>query len=168
MDLFLDRETRRHDDLDVALLRRDQLALFHHVRAWDLRYARPTHTLEHWDGRHLEPPIHGIWARRSKSPNAPWTCEFLLNEERDGDWIYRRNEVVRRPLEEISNEKNGVPYLRPEIILVYKSTDGSPKAETDFGAVQPHLSAEAIDWLRTALEQCNNQHPWIQKLTHPR
>jgi aminoglycoside-2''-adenylyltransferase len=35
LDLFLDRETRRHD-LDVAVLRRDQLALHGHLCGWDL------------------------------------------------------------------------------------------------------------------------------------
>jgi hypothetical protein len=32
-DLFLNRETRRHDDLDVAVLRGDQPALFRYLRA---------------------------------------------------------------------------------------------------------------------------------------
>jgi hypothetical protein len=46
LDLFLDRETRRHDDLDVALLRRDQGAPHDHLRGWDLRYATAEHALE--------------------------------------------------------------------------------------------------------------------------
>ena len=94
LDLFLDRETRRHDDLDVALLRRDQLAPHDHLSGWDLRYATPEHALERWDGRRLDPPIHGIWARRSDDAAAPWTCEFLLNEERDGHWVYPRDDTV--------------------------------------------------------------------------
>jgi hypothetical protein len=55
LDLFLDRETRRHDDLDVALLRKDQVALFDYLRAWDLHYATPAHALEPWDGRPPRP-----------------------------------------------------------------------------------------------------------------
>jgi hypothetical protein len=101
LDLFLGRETRTHEDLDIALLRRDQLALHRHLRGWDLRYATPEHTLQPWDASYLELPIHGIWARRSARATAPWTCEFLLNEERDGHWIYRRNETVTRPIKEI-------------------------------------------------------------------
>jgi Aminoglycoside-2''-adenylyltransferase len=164
LDLFLNRETRRHDDLDVALLRHDQLALYRHLRAWDLRYATPRHTLEPWDGRHLEPPIHGIWARRSAQPTALWICEFLLNEERNADWVFRTNDVVRRPLENVGDERNGVPFLRPEIVLLYKSNELSPKNDTDFAAVRPHLSQEASHWLRAALERCNDQHPWIEEL----
>jgi hypothetical protein len=164
LDLFLDRETRRHDDLDVALLRQDQLALYHHLRAWDLRYATTTHTLEPWDGRLLDLPIHGIWARRSLEASAPWTCEFLLNEERDGEWIFRRNEAIRRPLEEIGDERDGVPFLRPEVVLLYKSSERSPKNDTDFAAALPRLSREARLWLREALEIQDARHPWVEAL----
>lgn len=76
LDLFLDRETRRHDDLDIAVLRPDQVALFDHLRGWDLHYATPAHALEPWDGRPLDPPIHGIWARRATRANAPGRASF--------------------------------------------------------------------------------------------
>jgi Aminoglycoside-2''-adenylyltransferase len=164
LDLFLDRETRRHDDLDVALLRKDQVALFDYLRAWDLHYATPAHALEPWDGRPLAPPIHGIWARRSTEANAPWTCEFLLNEERNGEWLFRRNEAVRRPLEEVGDERDGVPFLRPEIALLYKAAEPTPKNDTDFALVVPHLSREASFWLLAALERCDDRHPWIDRL----
>jgi Aminoglycoside-2''-adenylyltransferase len=161
LDLFLARNTRRHDDLDVALLREDQVALFRHLRGWKLFYATAEHTLEPWDGCRLELPIHGIWARRSTEPNASWTCEFLLDEVRNGEWIFRRNESIRRPLEEIGEERNGVPFLRPEIVLLYKASEQSPKNDTDFTAVRPHLSHEARLWLRAALDRANERHPWI-------
>lgn len=142
LDLFLDRETRRHDDLDVALLRHDQLALYHHLHTWDLHYATPEHTLEQWNGQRLDQPIHGIWARRSDKPAAAWTCEFLLNEAQNGEWVFRRNESVRRPLEEVGDERDGLPFLRPEIVLLYKSSEPSPKNDADFAAVAPDLSPE--------------------------
>jgi hypothetical protein len=164
LDLFLGRETRRHDDLDVAVLRRDQLRLFRHLRGWDVRYATPQHTLKAWDGEHLEPPIHGIWARRSNEANAPWTCEFLLNEHTDRDWIFRRNEGVTRSLDEVGGKRDGVPFLRPEIVLLYKASEPSPKNEADFAAVRPHLAQTAIHWLREALEVIDSRHPWVPLL----
>jgi hypothetical protein len=164
LDLFLRRETRRHDDLDVAVLRRDQPALFRHMRAWDLRYATPEHTLEPWDGQHLEPPIHGIWARRSNEATAPWTCEFLLNEHTDRDWIFPRNEAVTRSLDEVGAERDGVPFLCPEIALLYKASEQSPKNEADFAAVRPHLTQTASLWLRQSLGVIDPRHPWVPQL----
>jgi hypothetical protein len=115
-------------------------------------------------GCELELPVHGIWARRSDRATAPWTCEFLLNEERDGYWIYRRNETVTRPIQEIGGVRDGVPYLRPEIVLLYKSGDDSPKNATDFDVVLPNLDADARNWLAEALAACNRHHVWLEKL----
>ena len=167
LDLFLNRETRRHDDLDVAVLRRDQLALHRHLRGWDLHYATPEHRLERWHGTHLDPPIHGIWARRSAEAVAPWTCEFLLNEERGGHWVFRHNDAVTRPLDEIGAERDGVPFLRPEIVLLYKSSEPSPKNQADFAAVRDQLSPSGTAWLRRALEAWDSQHPWVPQLAQP-
>jgi hypothetical protein len=164
LDLFLGRNTRTHEDLDVALLRRDQLALPRHLRGWDLRYATPEHTLEPWDGSPLELPVHGIWARRAARATAPWSCEFLLNEQRDGYWVYRRDERIKRPLEEIGGVRDGVPYLRPEIVLLYKSTDDSPKNAADFDVTLPSLDADGCSWLAEALAVCNSRHRWLASL----
>ena len=164
LDLFLGRETRRHDDLDVAVLRRDQHVLCRHLGDWDLRYATPEHALEPWEGEHLEPPIDGIWARRSSGANAPWTCEFLLNEDSDGDWIFRREEGVTRSLDEVGAERKGVPFLRAEIVLLYKASERSPRNEADFAAVRPHLTQAAGQWLREALEVIDPRHPWVPQL----
>jgi hypothetical protein len=134
------------------------------LTGWDVRYATPEHTLEPWDGRHLEPPIHGIWARRFNEASAPWTCEFLLNEHTDENWIFRRNAGVTRSLDEIGAEGDGVPFLRPEIVLLYKASELSPKNEADFVAVRPHLTQTAIRWLREALEVIDPRHPWVARL----
>jgi hypothetical protein len=164
LDLFLGAETRRHDDLDVAVLRRDQLALYRYLREWDLRYATSEHALEPWSGGRLEPPIHGIWARRQAGATAPWTCEFLLNEARDREWIFRRNDAVTLPIDEIGAERDGIPFLRPEIILLFKAGEPSPKNETDFVNVRPQLSRAGTEWLRGALAACDPRHAWLRQL----
>ena len=164
VDMFLGRETRRHDDLDVAVLRDDQLALYQYLRDWELRYATPDHALNDWDGQRLDPPIHGIWARRSREATALWTCEFLLNEHRGESWIFRRNDAISRPLDEVGAESGGIPYLRPEIVLLYKSSESSPKNDSDFKLTRKQLDQDQVHWLRNALETCNAMHPWIPRL----
>jgi Aminoglycoside-2''-adenylyltransferase len=164
LDLFLDRETRSHDDLDVAILRCDQPDLYRYLEGWHLRYATPEHTLERWNGRRLAPPIHGIWARRSGNPLAPWTCEFLLNESACDEWVFREDNAVTRPLEEIGAKSDGIPFLRPEIVLLYKATERTPKNDVDFAAVRPRLAREDRLWLCEALETRETDHPWIPPL----
>src|SRR6266705_2946461 len=85
LDLFLGRETRRHADLDVALLRRDQHELHRTLEGWDLRYSAAGR-LRPWPaGLSLELPVHGIWARRPGGSH--WFCEFLLNEDDGERWL---------------------------------------------------------------------------------
>ena len=88
-----------------------------------------------------------------------------MNEEQNGEWVFRQNESVRRPLEEVGDERDGVPFFRPEIVLLYKSSEPSPKNDADFAAVAPHLSPDGSLWLRTALERCDEHHPWIGQLS---
>jgi hypothetical protein len=159
LDLFLGTETRDHGDVDVAILRRDQLALRDLLRTWDLRYATPERTLVPWDGQRLALPIHGVWARRSHEPSAPWTFEVLLNEH-DGDrWVYRRDARVSRRVADLGEERDGIPFLRPEVVLLYKSQHPD---DADFETVLPHLDEAARAWLRGAL---GPRHPWLERLT---
>jgi hypothetical protein len=57
-----------------------------------------------------------------------------------------------RSLAEVGAERGGVPFLRPEIVLLYKAGELSPKNEADFAAVRPQLTQTATQWLREALE----------------
>jgi hypothetical protein len=164
LDLFLDAETRPHGDVDVAVLRRDQLALHRLLGDWDLRYATPERKLEPWDGQPLTLPVHAVWARRSLHPNAPWTFEVLLNEHRGDRWVYRRDPAVSRELVDLGGDRRGIPYLRPEVVLLYKSKDPTVTDEADFGAAEPRLAGSARAWLRAALRTCAPHHPWLERL----
>jgi len=119
-----------------------------------------------WDGQQLDAPVHAVWARRSHEPVAAWTCEFWLDEARDGRWIYRLDERVTRPLDEIGMERGGVPFLAPEIALLYKSRERSPKSQADLAAVAPQLSESAAFWLHEALEIGDPNHPWLDRLSN--
>jgi aminoglycoside-2''-adenylyltransferase len=164
IDLFLGRETRRHDDLDVAVLRGDQLSLYQLLADWDLRFATSEHALVAWRGQHLDPPIHGIWARRSREATAPWTCEFLLNEHRGESWVFRRNDAITWPLDQLGAQREGIPYVRPEIVMLYKAGESSPKNNTDFKLVREQLTQDQVRWLRSVLVAYYPMHPWIAQL----
>jgi len=163
LDLFLGREIRKHEDLDIAILRRDQGALRNALVSWDLRYATSEHTLEPWDGRTPEPPVHAIWARRV--PGAPWLCEFLLNEEAAGTWLFRRDPRVTCPLAAMGRSTaTGVQLLAPEIVWLYKVDTTKAKDEIDFDATTPRLSESGRRWLADAIQLCHPGHRWVARL----
>ena len=162
IDLALGRVTRPHADVDVAVFRDDQAAL---------RAALPGWTFEAVDrGRfvpwpadvRLEPPVHEAYGR--PAPGAA-PLELLLDERDGADWVYRRDPAVRRPLARaLRSTPEGVPYLAPEIVLLYKSKAPRESDEQDFRAAGPLLDAEARAWLRAALARQAPAHPWADAL----
>jgi hypothetical protein len=163
IELFLGRRTRRHYDLDLAILRPDQLALRRHLAGWELCVASPDRRLEQWDGRALELPIERFWAR--PEPGAPWWFDGHLEEVRDDRWVYRRDERIWLPLSRFGcRTVDGLPYLAPEVALFYMLINPMPKAKTDFRAACPHLSPERRDWLRAALALVQPGHPVLPLL----
>jgi hypothetical protein len=78
--------------------------------------------------------------------------------------VFRRDSRVRLPLEAIGVTHPGIPYLRPEIVLLYKAGERSPKNEADFAGVYLQLSTAARRWLAEALTTTRPNDPWIKRL----
>jgi hypothetical protein len=164
LDLWMGRQTRAHQDVDVAILRDDQKHVHETFGGWELYYATTDHRLvpyrsDHW----LEVPLHGVWVRPAY--DAPWLCEFLLNEHEDQQWVYRRNPAVRRRLDEVGVKAlGGMPILVPEIVLLYKAHEPTEKDEADFRSALPLLTPSRKAWLLEALDETRPNHPWARRL----
>jgi hypothetical protein len=91
--------------------------------------------------------------------------EFLLNESFGETWVFRRDDRIVLPLAVIGMQtESGVPFLVPEVVLLYKAKSSTSKDVADFELVSPRLDAEQREWLRRALEVCHPDHPWIARL----
>jgi hypothetical protein len=96
IDLFLDRVTRDHEDVDVAIFRRDQRDLRTYLAVWTLEKVVEGRR-ELWrEGEWLNLPVHEIHARRASV--ASGEIEFLLNEAADDQWVFRRDPRIQRPI----------------------------------------------------------------------
>ena len=84
IDLFVGSSTRPHQDVDVAVLRPDQLTVQAHLDGWDLRVAHNNRLTPWAPGQLLAASQHGIWAR--PNPASPWRWELLVDDVSDGDW----------------------------------------------------------------------------------
>jgi len=166
IDLFLGRETRAHADVEVGVLRRDQCALYARLEDFEVHAARSgslTELTPDQRRRGLPPGDHGFWCR--PRGGEAWVLQLLLDEADGEDWVFRRDTGVRRPAREIvARSPQGVPFLVPEVQLLYKAKARRPKDEADFANVRPALSDERRDWLRAALARVHPGHDWIEGL----
>jgi hypothetical protein len=163
IDLFVGSSTRHHQDVDVAVLRPDQLTVQAHLNGWDLRGAHDGR-LTHWaPGQLLGPHEHGVWAR--PHPASAWRFELLVDEVIDGQWAYRRNPAVRLPLKQLGwTTATGLPYLRPEVVLLFKAKQPRAPDEQDAAAAIPRLSRSERAWLATAIAKDTPDHHWLRLL----
>jgi hypothetical protein len=168
LDLFLGRTTRPHEDIDVQIVRRDQLTVQEHLSQWDLFRTKaplPPH-LETWArGDFLEAPVNSVWARRPGED--AWAFMIMLMEAQGDEWVYRRLPSIRGKIADLGRTTDdGVPYLAPEIQLLYKGRrEVRPHDTLDLERVLPKLPQEKALWLLECLRmQYPRGHPWIPLL----
>ena len=161
LDLFLGRTTRAHTDVDVAVLRRDQLRLRDHLSGWQFRNAVEGDVRRLADSEVLELPVHEIYA----SGPAGERVEFLLNEAEEQTWLFRRDSRVKLPLSEaFLRTETGTPILSPAIVLLFKAKSPRPVDEQDFDVAVGGLDARQVAWLSDALRTVHPDHAWIRRL----
>lgn len=164
IDLFLDRQTRDHEDVEIAVLRGDQMAVRDHLRGW--RFERVSHGpggRRAWAaGERIEAPDHEV---RAESADGSLRLEILLNEGEGPTWRYRRNPTITRSLALLGmRSADGVPFFAPEVVLLFKAKEPRPRDLHDFRVARGALDEERRGWLRAALAAAHPGHPWIAQL----
>jgi hypothetical protein len=161
LDLFLEKQTRDHADLDLGIFRQDQLALQNFLAGWTLSKVVKGESIAWENGEVLSLPVHEIHAKSSCGE----TIEVLLAEGDGTHWIYRRDPNITLPISSaIVTVADGVQVLAPEIVLLFKSKHLRTQDELDFENVRPYLAREQAQWLLDAIERTNALHPWSTKL----
>lgn len=160
IDLFLGNETRKHGDIEIALLRKDQESIKSYLRSWNLQKVVKGE-FHQWKDEYLELPIHEIHGVSETGSR----IEILLNESNNSEWIFRREPSIRRHLKHIKRVSDlDIPYLSPEIVLLYKAINPKEKDEEDFIRAKDLLNEESRSWLIRGLEVHIPGHYWIGEL----
>jgi hypothetical protein len=153
---------RRHEDIDVVIFRRDLPLLLDLVRGrydvWSAGAGMLRPINEEWPDPH--PEAGQVWLR--EHAQAPWVLDCLINEDRDGLWVSRREDAVA-PLEEITwVREDGIRFQVPEVVLHHKALQDQPKDRADRDAAWPLMSEDQRAWLREGvLRVYGAEHPWL-------
>lgn len=165
IDLFLGGQRREHEDLEIAVPGdrfgevAEALAGFELFVVGD-GLARPFA----YAGEALE-TFWQTWVREPET--GLWRLD-VFRDQSDGDtWICRRDERIRLPYSElIERTADGIPYARPETVLLFKAKHARPKDDADLAAVLPLFEPERRRWLAKALELVHPGHRWLDALDH--
>ena len=138
-----------HDDVDVSILASDVPALREHVgdrwHLWnlaggDMRPLTPQHP-------NVFNPASQLWVR--EHGDAPWVLDLPLTPDRDGLWTNKFVPDQVGAIDEVTwVADDGIRYLNPEIVLLFKARKRRAKDEWDFARAWPMLAEGKQNWLR--------------------
>jgi aminoglycoside phosphotransferase (APT) family kinase protein len=127
------------------------------LAGWDIHLATAG-DLTPWSGGPLDVDRshNNLWCR--STPNAPWSLDITIGDGDDGHWIYRRDTTIRVAWPDaVLVSSDGIPYLAPELQLLFKSTNIRPKDDIDASVTMPLLEPRRRSWLASHLPAA---HSW--------
>lgn len=88
----------------------------------------------------------------------------VLRDEQQLVHGFRRDPRITLELDRVGLVRDGIPYLAPEIPLLYKSKEPRERDEADLAAVLGELPEARRVWLAGALRLHDPAHPWLLRL----
>lgn len=163
LDLWHGRQTREHDDLEFTVLRDDFAAFRGALEGVDFHTAG--------DGivkplaLHENPPpeISQIWCLDSVA--RCWRVDMMLEQGSPDLWVYKREASITRPRRAmVDATPDGLPYLKPAAVLLFKAKHQRGKDEVDFRNALPKLAGADRAWLKSCLARLHPEHDWLRCL----
>jgi hypothetical protein len=104
-----------------------------------------------------------IWLRQHAL--SAWEFDVVVNPDRDGRWVFRRDPSLDFALDEITwVAADGIRYLNVEVALAYKAKLARPKDEADLASALPALNGEQRRWLADMIDHLHPGHPWCERI----
>ncbi len=187
LDLFLGYETRKHGDVDILAFWEDREKIISYMQSmgfqvYEMLGGGKVHCIT--DIRMQEKLRKNIFCCTedcelvrlydTEEQDVYWLdfqhtglikldyIEFLFNEKTEDEFVYVRDNRIRREMVKTILEKDGVPYLAPELCLLYKSTDIEREGyQQDFDLTVERLNKEQRVWFDKAMEMLYPEgHRW--------
>ncbi|MGV0741939.1 nucleotidyltransferase domain-containing protein [Mycolicibacterium sp. XJ870] len=161
LDLFVGEITREHGDIEIAVPAvcfDDDVVAALPDHEWDVVgdgrvWPYPEQLAKHFQ-TWLREPATGIYrldAFRESHVNDRWVCR------RDRSITLPYGELIRR-------NGDGIPYVIPEVALLFKAKHLRAKDEADFTRVLPELDSARRSRLRAWLSRVHPGHRWVAAL----
>jgi hypothetical protein len=152
------------DTRPAITILRDDLSIFRQALKGMEFYTAGNGLVEHLPVNE-EPPaaISQIWCRDVEE--RCWRVDMMIEPGTPDSWVYKRDPAVVRPRAEmVGTTADGLPYLNPAAILLFKAKHRRAKDEIDFENALPKLTDSDRAWLKTCLEAIHPGHEWSKRL----
>jgi hypothetical protein len=164
IDLHLGRQTREHSDLEIAIPRGQFPLIRRCLAGFDL-YQVFSGKARRLDDADLDPDPehHQVWVCEPAVP--AWRMDTFLEPGDTETWVSHRDARIRVPMSRaVRRTEDGIPYLRPEIVLFTKAKHARDKDEADLALTLPTLDGPARAWLAESLALVHPGHAWLARL----
>lgn len=178
IDLFIGKETRKHGDIDIFAYWQERDAIIEYMQFLGFQ----VYEMMGGGKAHHITDVHDQlkWKRNifCFTQDCEMVClsatnesgiyfvdfkhigqtklnfiEFLFNDKDDTNLLYARNHDVKLALSDAFLIRDGMPYLAPEMCLLYKSTDTEREGyQSDFDNAMSSMNQRQKRWLQDALE----------------
>ncbi|WP_329492883.1 nucleotidyltransferase domain-containing protein [Kitasatospora herbaricolor] len=162
LDVFRGGRSREHGDLEICVPAERFPEVAACLPGYDFDVVASGRL---WTG--LSPELleltHQTWVR---DPSTGAYLVDVFREPHDGPtWICRRDPSIRLPYPEVvEHSPEGIPYLAPELVLLFKAKGDRPKDRRDFAATLPLLDDARRSRLTGLLGRAHPGHPWLAEL----
>lgn len=166
LDLWMGQQTRAHEDLEIAVPTLFFPEIQARLESLGLRLfvIDDAQAIALSPGETPPPRTHQTWAMDPAVMG--WRMDVFREPGDAQTWIYRRTGELNAPRAWAAGRTAaGIPYVAPQVVLLFKAKAARDKDEADFALVAPRLSPEARDWLAAALRRIQPGHHWIEKLS---
>ena len=166
IDLYLGKQTRPHDDIEIVALRTDYKTLFTQLNKYNPQKIinDGTHvSFLPWDGTEIEADCIQLSTQTIRHLEHEYAFDVLLTPSRHGKWVCRRNENIVLPFNDvIISTPHHIPILRQEIVLLFKAKYVREKDCMDYENVIDTLNKTQKKWFIENLRIIHPNHDWAQ------
>ncbi|HEY1513600.1 MAG TPA: hypothetical protein VGF66_07575 [Gaiellaceae bacterium] len=163
IDLFVGYERREHEDLEIAAPAQGFGQI--QARLADLEFyaVGDGDVTAVAESKERFAETHQTWGLDAAA--FEWRIDVFREPSAGGEWVCRRNETIRLPYAElIERTADGIPYVRPEVALLFKAKAARPKDDGDFEDVLPLLGPSRRALLRGWIALVHPGHHWLERL----
>lgn len=188
LELFLNRDIRTHGDVDLCVFEEDRRRIlpFMLQKGWKVYEfcgwgkVRPLEKdSESTQGRNLM-CVHGtpeiVRFYPSDEPDRLYHeffhtglqsleyLDVLFNTKCEASFVLDAKKGIQRAMQKAILQREGIPYLAPEIVLLYKASRAdNADYRLDFEQTYAHLRAEQKAWFsENLLRMYSKGHAWMR------